>query len=67
MFARLVMLLRFGHILLLKWLSCYLNSAKLMEEGCWEPYSKYIEQSSFSHFLSMQETNRYLLTIIALY
>ena len=31
-----------------------------------EPYSKYIELSYFSHFLSMQETNRYLLTIVAL-
>ena len=37
------------------------------KEGCWEPYSKYIELSYFSHFLSMQETNKYLPTIVALY
>ena len=34
-------------------------------EGCWELYSKYIEEKHFSYFLSMQETSRYLLTIVA--
>ena len=34
--------------------------------GGWEPYSKYIELNYFSHFLSIQETDRYLLTILAL-
>ena len=32
-----------------------------------EPYSKYIEENYFSYFLSMQETSRYLLKIVALY
>ena len=34
---------------------------------CFEPYSKYIETSYFSHFLSMQNINMYLLTLVALY
>ena len=37
------------------------------QEGCWEPNSKYFEKIYFSHFLSMQEANRYLLTIVSLY
>ena len=37
-----------------------------LKEGCWEPYSKSIEDNYFCHFLSMPEANRYLLTIVAL-
>ena len=36
------------------------------EEEWWEPYYKYIEENYLSYFLSMQETLRYLLTIVAL-
>ena len=36
------------------------------QEGCWEPYSKYIEENYFSFFSSLQESIRYLLTNVAL-
>ena len=36
-----------------------------LKEGRWECYRKYIEQNSFSNFLSMQNTNRGPLTVVA--